>query len=55
VQDQAHTNRFLDVHEKVKAFKDRVRQANNSAAEVREKRIVQEAKELLLKEPNSSR
>jgi hypothetical protein len=54
VQDQAYTNRFVDVHEKVKAFKDRVRRANNSDAELRENRSLQEAKELLDKEPDSS-
>jgi hypothetical protein len=55
VQDQAYTNRFVDVHEKVKAFKDRLRQAGKSDAELREDRLVQEAIELLAKESNSSR
>ena len=32
--DQGETNRFVDVHEKIKAFKDRVLQANNSDAQV---------------------
>jgi len=54
VQDQAYTNRFVDVHEKVKAFKDRIRQANKSDAELREDRLVQEAKELVDKEPTKS-
>jgi len=49
-QDQAYTNRFVDVHEKVKAFKDRVRDAKNSDAELRESRAAQEAKEVLDKE-----
>lgn len=41
------TNRFVDVHEKVKAFKDRMSQANRSDAELRKHRLVQETNELL--------
>jgi hypothetical protein len=53
VKDQAYTNRFVDVHEKVKAFKDRVRQANKSDAELREDKLTQEAKEMLAKDYGS--
>jgi len=55
VQDQAYTNRFVDVHEKVKAFKDRMRQSNQTDANRRENNLVQEAIKFLDKEPNSSR
>ena len=54
MEDQAYTNRFVDVHEKVKAFKDRVRQANKTDAELRENRSAREAKELLDKESPKS-
>ena len=53
MKDQPYTNRFVDVHEKVKAFKDRVRQANKSDAELRENRLAREAKELLAKDHGS--
>ena len=55
VEDQQYTNPFVDVHKKVKAFKDRAREANKSDAELRESRSVQEAKEILGKEPNLPR
>jgi hypothetical protein len=42
---------FVDVHRKAKAFKKRTREANRSNAELRESRLVQEAKEILGKEP----
>jgi len=51
VADQEYTNPFVDVHRKVKAFKDRVREANQNDAELRESRSLQEAKEILDKEP----
>ncbi len=51
MEDQAYTNRFVDVHEKVKAFKDRMSQANKSDAELREHRLVQETKEMIDIEP----
>ena len=44
-QDQAYTNRFVDVHEKVRAFKDRVREARSGDAELRENKAVAEAQE----------
>ena len=52
MEDQEYTNPFVDVHRKVKAFKDRAREANKSDAELRESRSVQEAKEILDKEPD---
>jgi len=52
VEDQEYTNPFVDVHRKVKVFKDRIREANKSDAELRESRSVPEAKEILDKEPN---
>jgi hypothetical protein len=53
LNDQKYTNPFADVHNKVKAFKDRLRKANNSDADLRETRLVQEAKEILGKSPSS--
>jgi hypothetical protein len=53
VEDQEYTNPFVDVHRKAKAFKDRIRAANKNDAELRESRSVQEAKEILSKEPKS--
>ncbi len=55
MEDQQYTNPFEDVHRKAKAFKDRAREANKNDAELRESRLVQEAKKILDKEPNSSR
>ena len=53
VEDQKYTNPFEDVHNKVKAFKDRLREANESDADLRKSRLLQEAKEILGKEPSS--
>jgi hypothetical protein len=47
VADQEYTNRFADVHKKVKAFKDRVREINKIDAELRASRSVQEEEEML--------
>jgi hypothetical protein len=55
MEDQEYINPFVDVHNKVKTLKDRVREANKSDAELRESRSLQEAKEILGKERNSSR
>jgi hypothetical protein len=55
VEDREYTNPFIDVHKRVKAFKDRAREANKNDAELRESRSVREAKEILDKEPDSSR
>jgi hypothetical protein len=55
VEDQEYTNPFVDVHRKAKAFKDRAREANKNDAELRESRLMQEAKEIFDKEPSSSR
>ena len=51
VENQSYINPFTDVHNKVKVFKDRLREANDSDAGLRESRLVQEAKELLGKSP----
>ena len=53
MEDQKHTNPFEDVHRKAKAFKDRACEANKNEAELRENRLVQEAKKILDKEPGS--
>ena len=55
MEDQKYTNPFEDVHTKVKAFNARAREANKNDAELRESRLVQEAKEILDKETDSSR
>jgi hypothetical protein len=55
VEDQPHTNTFVDVHNKIRAFKDRLREANKGRADLREDRLVRETKAILDKEPNSSR
>ncbi len=52
MEDQEYTNPFVDVHKKVKAFKDRAREVNKNDAELRESRSVQEAKQILGKEPH---
>ena len=48
--DQEYTNPFAEVHSRAKAFKDRAREVNKNDAELRERRSVQEAKEILDKE-----
>ena len=54
MEDQEYTNRFVDVHTKVKALKDRIRQANETDADRRENRLAQEAKEIIDKKPTQS-
>jgi hypothetical protein len=54
VEDQQHTNTFVDVHNKIRAFKDRLRGANKGRAELRDDRLVQEAKPIFDKEPSST-
>lgn len=51
MEDKEYTNPFVDVHRKAKALKDRAREANKNDAELRESRLVREAKEILDKEP----
>jgi hypothetical protein len=46
VDDQKYTNRFADVHSKVKVLKDRAREANKKDAELRESRAAEESKKL---------
>jgi len=50
VGDREYTSPFAEVHTKAKAFKDRAREANKNDAELRERRSVQEGKEILGKE-----
>ena len=47
VENQPQTNSFADVHKKIKAFKDRIREANENDAELRKSRAVQEAKGII--------
>ncbi len=41
-----HTNVFVDVHDKIRAFKDRLREVNQGHAELRKERLVQESNDL---------
>jgi hypothetical protein len=52
--DQQYTNVFVDVHQKIKAFKDRLRQANKGDADLREDRLVQETKDMEITDKESS-
>ena len=52
MEDEKYTNPFVDVHRKAKAFKDHAREVNKNDAELRESRLVQEAKQILGKEPD---
>jgi len=52
VEDREYTNPFVDVHRKVKVFKDRAREANKNDAELRESRSAPVVKEILDKELN---
>jgi hypothetical protein len=47
VDDQQYTNQFAEVHRKVKVFKDLAREANEHDSELRESRLVREAKETI--------
>ena len=55
MEDQQHINTFVDVHNKIRAFKDRIREANKGRAELRDDRLAKETKAILDKENNSSR
>lgn len=52
MDDQKYTNPFADVHSKVKVLKDRAREANKSDAELRERRLLQEFKGVVDREPD---
>jgi hypothetical protein len=52
--NQEYTNVFVDVHNKVRAFKDRLREANKGDAEHRENRLVQEAKQMEITDKKSA-
>ena len=43
-----HPNAFVDVHNKIRAFKDRLREANKGRDEIREDKLKQETQDLLL-------
>lgn len=47
VGKQERINPFVDVHNKVKALKERTRELNKSDAERRENKVLQDVKELL--------
>jgi NADH dehydrogenase len=46
VENQEYTSPFADVHKKATAFKDRVAEASKNDAEIRERRLMQEGKDL---------
>jgi hypothetical protein len=48
MEDQQYTNPFVEVHKKAKAFRDRAREANEKDAELRENRLAQELKGIVL-------
>ncbi len=50
--DQKYTNPFEDVHKKVKALKDHIRDIKKNDVELRESRAAREAREILDKEGN---
>jgi hypothetical protein len=52
--DQEYTNVFVDVHKKVKVFKDRLRKANKGDADLREDKLVRETKEMEVVDKESS-
>ena len=54
MEDQGYTNRYVDVHRQIKAFKDRLREVNKSHADLREDRSVREAKEIEIADKESS-
>lgn len=43
-----HPNAFVDVHNKIRAFKDRLREANKDRSELRKDKLEQETQELLI-------
>ena len=47
MDDQPYTNRFADVHSKIKVLKDHAREVNRYDAEAHESKLVREAKEIL--------
>lgn len=53
MENQQYTNPFEDVHRKAKAFKERAREANKNDADLRNSKLVQEAKEIFDKEPTA--
>lgn len=52
--NQDYTNVFVDVHNKVRAFKDRLREVNKGNADLREDRLVQETREIIDTERTTS-
>ncbi len=54
MEDHGYINRYVDVHSKIKAFKDRLREANKTEAELRENSLVRETKEMEITDKESS-
>ena len=50
MEDQGYTNPFAEVHRKAKALKVRASEANKNDAELRKRRAIQEANEILDKD-----
>jgi hypothetical protein len=46
VEDQPYSNPFVDVHKKIKDFKDRIAAANKDDRELRESKAVEESQRL---------
>ena len=52
MENKLYVNPFIDVHAKVKASKERLLEANKDETAVRNKRILQAAKEALYEKAN---
>ena len=50
MNDQPYTNRFADVHSKIKVLKDHALEVNREDAEVRESKLAREFTEIRDKE-----
>ena len=50
MDDQPYTNRFADVHSKIKVLKDHTREENENDAELRERKLAREFTEIRGKE-----
>jgi hypothetical protein len=54
MENHGYTNRYVDVHNKIKSFKDRLRETNKSHASRREDTLARESKEMGITDKESS-
>ena len=52
MNDQPYTNRFADVHSKIKVLKDHALEVNRDDRELRESKLAREFTEIRDKEPD---